>query len=210
MRAATAAARQRLADLLAPRDAAAAASSVPWSSVPASVQGPAGGPTVDAAAVGEPASLDVVAFGRGVRRAGRAAVRNAFRRQRAGGRLSDDEVAWLGVLLGHLPVRDYAWERVGEEDWQVRLWTDVLRRVEPGQVPPVACLLAFAAWRSGHGALAAVAVERARTQDPDYSMAGLLQEVLQYALPPSTVDDWPMRRRPPRRPIRPARSRKGR
>jgi hypothetical protein len=147
--------------------------------------------------VGQPASLDVVAFGRAVRRAGRAAVRSAFRRHRAGGRLRDDEVAWLGVLLGHLPVRDYAWERIGDDDWQVNLWTDVLRRVEAAYVPAVACLLAFAAWRSGHGALASVAVGRARAQDPDYSMAALLDEVLRHALSPSTVDDWPGARRPP-------------
>jgi hypothetical protein len=95
------------------------------------------------------------------------------------------------VLLGHLSVRDYAWERIGAEEWQVALWTDVLRRVEAVHVPPVACLLAFAAWRSGQGALAAVAVDRARSQDPGYSMAALLDDVLRYALPPSTVDDWP-------------------
>jgi hypothetical protein len=146
---------------------------------------------------GDPAGeLEAMAFGRALRRAGRAAVRSAFRRHRDGGRLSDTEVAWLGVLLGHLPVRDFAWERVSDDEWQVDLWADVVRRVEPEHLPAPACLLAFAAWRCGQGALAVVAVERARSQAPDYSMAALLDEVLRYALPPSTVDGWPARDRP--------------
>ena len=37
----------------------------------------------------------------------------------------------------------------------------MLRRVEPAYVPAPACLLAFAAWRAGQGALARVAVDRA-------------------------------------------------
>jgi hypothetical protein len=131
-----------------------------------------------------------------VRRTGRAVARAAVTRQRAGARLTDDEVAWLAVLLVHLPVRDYAWERTGAEEWHVALWTDVVRRVEPSYLPAPACLLAFAAWRAGHGALASVAVERARAQDPDYPMAVLLEDVLRYALPPASIDaDWPTHRR---------------
>lgn len=129
---------------------------------------------------------------RAVHRAGRAAVRGAARRCRAGGQLADDEVAWLGVLLTHLPVRDHAWEHTDGADWQVALWSEVLRRVAPEYAPAPACLLAFAAWRGGHGALATIAVQRALAQDPTYSMAALLDEVLQYGLPPSAVDDWPV------------------
>jgi hypothetical protein len=132
---------------------------------------------------------------------GRAAVREAVRRHRDGGQLTDDEVATLGVLLTCLPVRDHAWERIDSAEWQVRLWTDVLRRVEPCHVPAPACLLAFAAWRAGEGALACVAVDLALRHDPTYPMAALLDDVLRYALPPSAVDDWPTpddRPRPPR------------
>lgn len=129
---------------------------------------------------------------RAVLRAGRAAVRAAFRRYRDGGHLTDDEAAWLGVLLTDLPVRDYAWERADGSDWQLALWTDVVRRMEPDFVPAPASLLGFAAWRSGQGALASVAVERARRQDPGYHMAVLLDDVLRYALPPSAVHDWPV------------------
>src|SRR5207245_2917077 len=63
--------------------------------------------------------------------AGTAAVTAAIERHRDGGRLADDDVAWLSVLLLHLPVRDHAWETLGAEEWHVTLWADVSRRVEP-------------------------------------------------------------------------------
>lgn len=125
--------------------------------------------------------------------AGRVAVRAAFERHRAGGHLTDDEVAWLTVLLEHVPVRDDAWARIGPEDWQVALWTDVLRRAEPHLAAAPACLLAFAAWRNGQGALASVAIDRARCAVPDYSMALLMEQVLQYGVSPAMLDGWPGR-----------------
>ncbi|HEX6970081.1 MAG TPA: DUF4192 domain-containing protein, partial [Micromonosporaceae bacterium] len=148
---------------------------------------------------------------RRVRKAGEAAVREAMERHRGGGHLTDDEVAWLGLLLTHIPVRDYAWERIGVEEWQVGLWLDVVRRVEPDLVAAPAGLLAFAAWRSGQGALAGVAVERARSAAPDYSMAQLMDEVLQKGIPPSALEGWPYAdrgRRPQRNRRRRARRRR--
>jgi len=137
-----------------------------------------------------------VGFARQVRRAGRVAVREAERRYRSGKRLTDNEVAWLGVLLVHIPVRDYAWERTGEESWWVSLWTDVLRRVESAYVPAPACLLSFAAWRTGQGALAQVAVDRAVAEDPLYEMALLLGDALQLGMHPRAVAGWPATRPP--------------
>ena len=128
---------------------------------------------------------------RSIRRAGRAAVRDAERRYRSGRRLDDDEVAWLGALLADIPVRDYAWERIGVEDWCADLWTDVVRRVEPAYVPAPACLLGFAAWRQGQGALAYAAVDRAVAADPEYTMAGLLAQILELGLSPAAVVGWP-------------------
>jgi hypothetical protein len=130
-------------------------------------------------------------FHRQLRRAGRSAIRDAERRYRSGRRLTDAEVAWLGVLLVWLPVRDYAWERTGESSWWISLWTDVLRRVEPLYVPAPAALLGFAAWRSGQGALARVAIERAVDQEPEYEMARLLLEFLQLGVHPGVVEGWP-------------------
>lgn len=125
--------------------------------------------------------------GRTLRVVGTAAVREAMDRHRDGCRLTDDELAWLSVLVSHVVVRDYAWERIGDEPWHVELWTDVVRRAEPQLVAAPASLLAFAAWRIGHGALANLAVERALACDPGYSMAQLMSEALQRGLPPETL-----------------------
>jgi len=122
---------------------------------------------------------------------GELAVRDAMTRQRDGGRLSDDEVAWLSLLLVHTPIRDYAWERLGTDDWHIALWTDVLRRAEADLAAAPASLLAFAAWRAGHGALASVAVERALASVPDYPMALLIDEVLRNGIAPSKLDALP-------------------
>ncbi|MEV4627632.1 DUF4192 domain-containing protein [Micromonospora sp. NPDC049523] len=124
-----------------------------------------------------------------IRTAGTSAVRLTEDRYRAGGTLSDDELAWLTVLLTHLDVRDHAWERIGAQDWEVALWGDVLRRAEPGLAAAPGGLLAFAAWRVGNGALASAAVERALADDPGYSMAQLMGDVLDGGLPPSALDE---------------------
>ncbi|MEH0822446.1 MULTISPECIES: DUF4192 domain-containing protein [unclassified Micromonospora] len=144
--------------------------------------------------------------GRAVRKAGVAAVRAALRAHRRGERLTDDEVAWLSLLLTHLPVRDHAWERTDGREEDISLWGDVLRRAEEELIAAPASLLAFAAWRAGQGALAAVALERALAAHPDYSLAQLLDDLLRRGVPPSELDGWPavgeprvVRRRPPRR-----------
>ncbi|MCI4063343.1 DUF4192 domain-containing protein [Micromonospora sp. R77] len=129
--------------------------------------------------------------GRSVRSAGVAAVRVALRRHRRGERLTDDEAAWLSVLLTRLPVRDHAWERTDGRDTDISLWTDVLRRAEPELTAAPGSLLAFAAWRAGLGALAAVALERVLAAHPDYSLALLLDDLLRRGVPPSELDGWP-------------------
>nr|MDT0663155.1 DUF4192 domain-containing protein [Micromonospora sp. DSM 115978] len=129
--------------------------------------------------------------GRTLRRAGEAAVDEAMSRHRDGGLLSDDEVAWLSLLLVHTPVRDFAWTRSEGTDWQVALWTEVVRRAEPTLAAAPASLLAFVAWRSGQGSLAAVALDRAFDAEEDYSMALILADVLHRGVPPTALEDWP-------------------
>jgi hypothetical protein len=126
-----------------------------------------------------------------VRRAGRLAVREAERCYSTGGRLSDDDAAWLGVLLLHVPVRDYAWVRTRTEDWELALWSDLVRRAEPRYRSAPAALLAFVAWRKGMGPLASVAVERALDYKEDYQLGVLIQAAIITGLPPSTLDGWP-------------------
>jgi Domain of unknown function (DUF4192) len=121
---------------------------------------------------------------------GRAAAQRAIGRYQAGGTIeSDDELAWLAVLLADLRVRDDAWARMDgrHADAHIRLWTDVVKGAPAEYVPAPASLLAFAAWQAGHGSLASVAIDRALAARPGYSMALLIGSALQAGLPPSAA-----------------------
>ncbi|HZN17384.1 MAG TPA: DUF4192 domain-containing protein [Micromonosporaceae bacterium] len=139
-------------------------------------------------AAGEPEPAEV---GRLMRAAGAEAVTAALTRHGAGTRLTDDEVAWLTVLLGCVAVRDLAWQRIDESRLHIGVWTDVVQRAEPHLAAPPASLLAFAAWRLGEGALAVVALERALRADPGYSLATLLDRVLRQGIAPTAIAGWP-------------------
>ncbi|WP_430784843.1 DUF4192 domain-containing protein [Actinoplanes sp. G11-F43] len=125
--------------------------------------------------------------GKRIRQAGRAAIREVERRYRSGAALGDDEVAWLGVMLTDRAVEDYALDRLDGTEWRVRLWTDVVRRVEPVYVPAPACLLGFSAWRLGRGALARVAADRALAVDPGHDLAVTLNRVLGFGFGPAVL-----------------------
>ena len=119
---------------------------------------------------------------------GLAAVGAMITRYREGGRFATDyEIARITVALRDLRVRDDAWARMdpGHAEAHQRLWTDVVRRAQPGYVAAPAALLAFVAWQSGHGALANVALDRALADDPRYSMALLLRQAITAGAPPS-------------------------
>ncbi len=119
---------------------------------------------------------------------GLAAVGSMIGTYRAGGRYATDyQIAWITVALRDLRVRDDAWARMdpAHADAHQRLWTDVTRRAQPGYVAAPASLLAFVAWQSGDGALANVALDRALADEPRYSMALLLRQVITAGTPPS-------------------------
>jgi Domain of unknown function (DUF4192) len=119
---------------------------------------------------------------------GLAAVGVMITRYRDGGRFtSDDEIARVTVALRDLRVRDDAWARMDPaySGAHQRLWTDVVRRAQPGYVAAPAALLAFVAWQSGSGALANVALDRALADDAKYSMALLLRQVITAGAPPA-------------------------
>jgi uncharacterized low-complexity protein len=123
-------------------------------------------------------------------RTGRREVQRAIRRYRRGGAIdSIEHLAWLAVLLSDIRVRDDAWARMHPafRDQHCRLWTDVLRSAALDYVPAPASLLAFTAWQAGNGALASMAVDRALSANPSYSMAHLLGEAIDAALPPSAA-----------------------
>ncbi len=112
-------------------------------------------------------------------------ARAAVAAYRDGGRLSDQDAARMAVLLSDLRVRDEAWALIdpADVDPHLALWADMTRRAHTN-VAACASLLAFAAWAHGDGALANVALDRAFEADPDYSMAHLISQALQAAVPP--------------------------
>lgn len=119
---------------------------------------------------------------------GLAAVAGMVATYRHGGRYrSADQLALLTVVLTDLRVRDDAWARMDPEHApaHLRLWTDVVRRAQPGYVALAASLLGFVAWQRGNGALANVALDRALADQPRYSMAELLRQVITAGAPPS-------------------------
>ncbi|MGA2831155.1 MAG: DUF4192 domain-containing protein, partial [Streptosporangiaceae bacterium] len=119
---------------------------------------------------------------------GLTAVQAAITAYRDGGSIElGGQFAWLAVVLTSLQVRDDAWARMdpGHHDAHLRLWTDLTRRAQPGYVAAPASLLAFTAWQGGNGALANVALDRALADDPGYSMAQLLRDVIDAGTPPS-------------------------
>jgi hypothetical protein len=119
---------------------------------------------------------------------GLAAVGQMITRYRSGGRFTSDyEIARITVALRDLRVRDDAWARMdpAQAEAHLRLWTDVVRRAQPGYAAAPAALLAFVAWQSGDGALANVALDRALADDARYSMALLLRQVITAGAPPS-------------------------
>jgi len=122
--------------------------------------------------------------------AGRRSVRLTVARYRRGGQLTDhDELAWLGLALTDMRVRDDAWARMDPDfnDAHQRLWVDLVRHLPAEHVPGPAALLAFTAWQAGDGGLASVAIERALAADPEYSMALLIADALHAGLPPSAA-----------------------
>lgn len=95
-------------------------------------------------------------------------------------------VAWLGVLLVDLRVRDEAWAHIHREHAvaHVGLWSHVLRRVDPAYAAAPASLLGFAAWQNDDPLLADAALDRALEAEPDYSMARLVRRAVHCGLPP--------------------------
>lgn len=126
--------------------------------------------------------------------------------------LTDDEVAWLTVLLSSQPVRNAAWAHVstvpqGDDELTAlrNMWLDVMRRAEADLRAAPAALFAYAAWRGGDSHLARVAVDRALLIEPTYDHALRLHDALNRCLPPGVIKDGPSRRRQPRRGARPRR-----
>jgi uncharacterized protein DUF4192 len=102
---------------------------------------------------------------------------------------TDRQLARLSVALTHPRVRDEAWVRMCDlsSQQQIRLWREVTRRAIGEYAAAPATLLAYAAYLSGDGALANLAVDRALQALPDYLAAALLQCCLRTGVPPQDM-----------------------
>jgi hypothetical protein len=100
--------------------------------------------------------------------------------------LSDADLLRLAAWLSSVDVRDAVWARITREtaDDMLRVLMTVSGSVVPPFEPAVLSLAAFAAWLTGDGAQALIAVERALRADPDYSMARLILELLEQGVSP--------------------------
>jgi Domain of unknown function (DUF4192) len=103
------------------------------------------------------------------------------------GALDERRALLLALLVTDLHVRDLAWALISPEDAEkyVRLWGAVVAKVPPRLAAAPLCLLGFAAWACGAGALLNCCCERLARVDPDYSLGRLLRDISAQALPPS-------------------------
>lgn len=106
--------------------------------------------------------------------------------------IPESELPDLIVAMSEsLAVRDTLWTRFTRDN--AYGWVETLTnaaRICPDErrTAPMYALLAFAAWLSGNGALAWMAVERADDLDPTYSLTRIVEQALRNAVPPSA---WP-------------------
>lgn len=90
--------------------------------------------------------------------------------------LVDSDVAVRDAVLLRMTQRD--------ADAAVRLWSEVVGCAPPGYDVAPLCLLGLAAWLSGNGALVVECVERAGAADPRCTLAALLAQIVDAAVPP--------------------------
>lgn len=102
--------------------------------------------------------------------------------------LSEEELAALVVGLRETGLRDDAWLWMERQPSQypraLELWRQVARRAPERYRTPPLFLAAWAAWRSGSGALARLAIERALALEPGYGAARLLERAIVQGLDP--------------------------
>lgn len=110
--------------------------------------------------------------------------------------LPDDTAAALSASLRDKLVRDGVVAMWEEDDRDLRrLLAAVARRTPPPYDAPVCTALAWVTYCEGGGSLTSIALERALTTDPGYSMAQILRHALTNALPPEHVRDITRRTR---------------
>jgi hypothetical protein len=104
--------------------------------------------------------------------------------------VADERLLRMGFLMTRIRIRDAAWDLITRDSARdlARVWLHVARHVPLEWAPPAFCLAAFAAWMTGDGARAVMAVEQALRIDREYSMAHLMVDLAMSGIDPR---DWP-------------------
>jgi len=126
-------------------------------------------------------------LGRALQAAARTYLTQIQASYRDGQPVDDEHAATLTVLLELPSLWEFAARRTNAEAWQITMWSDLVRRAEPPFTAPAATLLALCALQAGHGALAAMAVDRALSADPQDRFAQLMHRTIAAGIDPDTV-----------------------
>ncbi|NMO57887.1 DUF4192 family protein [Actinoplanes sp. TBRC 11911] len=118
---------------------------------------------------------------------GKSALGRAFESYREGSVLDNAPAAELVVLVNLPPVFNLALQKTTDQAWQIRMWTDLLRRAELEHVPAVAVVLAVCALHAGNGALARAALARALDARPGDPLAQTLIKAIDVGLTPDQL-----------------------
>lgn len=116
------------------------------------------------------------------------AVRAAIRRV-PDGPVAPEQAARCLAAIADFRVRDCLLDTSvrADADAAARLWAELTRCAPDGYVAPAAVMVAAAAYLAGEGVLAAVALERAQTDDPDHVLAAQLSMLLANGFPPADI-----------------------
>ena len=136
---------------------------------------------------GDPDAALHTPLGLALQKAARSYLTQALDSYRAGRPVGDDHAAALTVLLDLPSLREFAARATSGEEWQIEMWTDLVRRAQPPFTAGPATMLALSAMQAGSGALASVAIDRALDTDPDNRLAHLLGHALAAGIAPATV-----------------------
>lgn len=119
--------------------------------------------------------------------AGMEVVGPILERALASRRVSDADLLRVAAWVSSISVRDAVWTLIDRDnaDDMLRVLTLVSGTVVPPFEPAVLSLTGFAAWLTGDGAQALIAIERALRADPGYSMARLFLDVIERGISPS-------------------------
>lgn len=106
--------------------------------------------------------------------------------------VTDDDAAEVAALCHDVIVRDEVMVRAIEPERRrllLRLLREVARLIPPPYDAPICGTFAWVAYADGAGVVANVAVDRALSSDPDYSLALLIADSLQRQVPPAALEE---------------------